>query len=419
MAVAMEKDSLLDQLLYSTDQSGKIPIDDGIARLYKEIQEVWNGELLPANQYGLKEAWEIISSAEKMDVAFAVRTNLTFNGFHDDDSPIHGKAVTFRARDCLHVKAKYNEDWWIGRVVKVDAPIGFIPAPAKLKKLAEEATSQMGIIKKGGGKDDKKLKPPDQQLENTENMGSIESLATIPQTRVSEIETRAQGPYEGVPVIRPIILCGPSMRGFEITDLMHKALIHALKRQFEDRLEVYPVEDRDLKELHSSITSNKYNVNPDGLDKITDNIYREAKRFKLMFVDLKINSPVPLKNSAMGPILVHIKISNSKVLTNLIKQRGADQKRGLTAQLYAATKLCDLDRRQFDVVLNEHDFDDAAEHLINYLEKYWRASRPLQASKRHNDSFLRNTPAIMSRLGLKSPKAHYNSARRQDNRIKV
>ena len=40
-----------------------------------------------------------------MDVAFAVRSNLTFNGFHDDDSPIHGKAVTFRARDCLHVKA--------------------------------------------------------------------------------------------------------------------------------------------------------------------------------------------------------------------------------------------------------------------------------------------------------------------------
>ena len=43
-----------------------------------------------------------------MDVAFAVRTNLTFNGFHDDDSPIHGKAVTFRARDCLHVKVRRN-----------------------------------------------------------------------------------------------------------------------------------------------------------------------------------------------------------------------------------------------------------------------------------------------------------------------
>ena len=272
---------------------------------------------MPTNQYGLKEAWEIISSAEKMDVAFAVRTNLTFNGFHDDDSPIHGKAVTFRARDCLHVKAKYNEDWWIGRVVKVDAPIGFIPAPAKLKKLAEEASAQLGPIKKGGMKDEKKLQVPEKQVEKMEDMGSIESLCTIAPTRVSEIETRAQGPYESVPVIRPIILCGPSMRGFEITDLMHKALVHALKRQFEDRLESYPVQDRFLKLLHSSIASNKYSINPEGLDEITNNIYEEAKKFKLMFVDLKINSPVPLKNSAMGPILVHIKISNSKVSLQL------------------------------------------------------------------------------------------------------
>ena len=29
---------LLDQLLYATDQPGKIAVDDGIARLYREIQ---------------------------------------------------------------------------------------------------------------------------------------------------------------------------------------------------------------------------------------------------------------------------------------------------------------------------------------------------------------------------------------------
>ena len=40
-----------------------------------------------------------------MKVEFAIRSNVTFNGLHDDDSPIHGKAVTFRARDCLHIKA--------------------------------------------------------------------------------------------------------------------------------------------------------------------------------------------------------------------------------------------------------------------------------------------------------------------------
>ena len=42
---------------------------------------------------------------QTMKVEFAIRSNVTFNGLHDDDSPIHGKAVTFRARDCLHIKA--------------------------------------------------------------------------------------------------------------------------------------------------------------------------------------------------------------------------------------------------------------------------------------------------------------------------
>ena len=80
------------------------------------------------------------------------------------------------------------------------------------------------------------------------------------------------------------------------------------------------------------------------------------------------------------------------MLQNLIKQRGSEQKRGMTAQVYAASKLCDMDRKSFDVVLSEHDYNDAAEHLINYMEKYWRASRPYQATKKHHDSILRNTP---------------------------
>ena len=52
--------------------------------------------------------------------------------------------TSFRTRDCLHIKAQFNEDWWIGRVIKSNAPIGFVPTPMKLKKLVLEAAAQMG-----------------------------------------------------------------------------------------------------------------------------------------------------------------------------------------------------------------------------------------------------------------------------------
>lgn len=36
-------------------------------------------------------------------VAFAVKTNVAFEGSLDDDSPVHGSAVSFAIGDYLHV----------------------------------------------------------------------------------------------------------------------------------------------------------------------------------------------------------------------------------------------------------------------------------------------------------------------------
>lgn len=39
-------------------------------------------------------------------MAFAVRTNVAFDGKKDDDSPIQGCAITFDIKDFLHIKVR-------------------------------------------------------------------------------------------------------------------------------------------------------------------------------------------------------------------------------------------------------------------------------------------------------------------------
>ena len=58
-----------------------------------------------------------LEKARTKPVVFAVKTNVAFDGSLDDDSPVHGSAVSFGIGDYLHVMERYDPNWWIGRKV--------------------------------------------------------------------------------------------------------------------------------------------------------------------------------------------------------------------------------------------------------------------------------------------------------------
>ncbi|KAL4120888.1 hypothetical protein QTP88_013499 [Uroleucon formosanum] len=222
---------------------------------------------------------------------------------------------------------KYDENWWIGRLVKEGSVLGYIPSPTKLeimRLIAQSSSSTKNLISSN--------------LDGNPTARSVRTSAlTVPTVKYKrniffKKQEISLPPYDVIPSMRPIVIVGPSLKGYEVTDMMQKVLFSFLKRRFEGRIIITRVmADISLAKKSLYIDPSKKTTvgNKPGsrsntiayVEEEVERIFELAQTLQLVVLDCDtINHPSQLVKTSLAPTMVYIKVKPEVLLVVRFKK---------------------------------------------------------------------------------------------------